>query len=57
MPTRAEIAPYIGEWRGTQWMNPAAPSDVALRIRLEGAPPLIALIKDQVDKMKALGDH
>lgn len=33
--TVAEILPFVGEWRGENWINPAAKSPMALRIRIE----------------------
>ncbi len=35
-PTPAEIAPYVGTWRGEQWMNPESKHPIALRIRVDG---------------------
>lgn len=34
LPTPTEIAPYIGEWRGHNWMNPEAKSESGLRVRI-----------------------
>jgi Putative esterase len=34
MPTPEEIAPYVGEWRGHDWMNPEAKNPMGLRIRV-----------------------
>lgn len=31
-PSPAEIAPYVGEWRGQTWINPAARNPLGLRI-------------------------
>jgi hypothetical protein len=36
LPTAAEIAPYVGTWRGEQWLNPQSKNPIALRIRIEG---------------------
>lgn len=33
-PSPAEIAPYVGEWNGYNWMNPEARNNGGLRIRV-----------------------
>jgi hypothetical protein len=33
-PTPAQIAEYVGDWRGHDWLNPAAKNPVGLRIRI-----------------------
>ena len=34
LPTPQQIAPYVGEWRGHNWMNPDARHESGLRIRI-----------------------
>lgn len=35
-PSPVEMAAYLGEWRGHDWMNPEARSDMVVRFRSEG---------------------
>jgi pimeloyl-ACP methyl ester carboxylesterase len=34
LPSPEEIAPYVGEWRGHNWMNPESKNAAGLRIRI-----------------------
>jgi uncharacterized protein len=65
MPGADEIAPYVGEWRGHTWMNPAAKNPLGLRITVvdgrvaaeilrEGREPGDAEVAVPVDYLKVV---
>lgn len=43
-PSAEQIRPFLGEWRGDSWINPAARTPLGLRIRLVDGRPVAEII-------------